>query len=146
MHEAKVAAEVAAGHKASFDARAIPSVAYTDPEVAWVGVTEGQAKRDGLSIRKGTFPWLASGRSLSLGRDEGSTKLIVDAATGRIIGGGVVGPNAGELIAESAWPSSWAPTRQTSADHPSTSDLVETVGLSAEARRHAHGPVPTQET
>ncbi len=79
MHEAKVAAEVAAGHKASFDARVIPSVAYTDPEVAWVGVTEGQAKRDGLNIRKGTFPWLASGRSLSLGRDEGSTKLIVDA-------------------------------------------------------------------
>ena len=99
-HEAKVAAEVAAGHKASFDVRVIPSVAYTDPEVAWVGVTEGQAKRDGLGIRKAAFPWAASGRSLSLGRDEGSTKLIVDATTGRVIGGGIVGPNAGELIAE----------------------------------------------
>jgi dihydrolipoamide dehydrogenase len=99
-HEAKVAAEVAAGHKAFFDARVIPSVAYTDPEVAWVGVTEGQAKRDGLNFRKAAFPWAASGRSLSLGRDEGFTKLLVDADSNRVIGGGIVGPNAGELIAE----------------------------------------------
>ncbi|RYG86202.1 dihydrolipoyl dehydrogenase, partial [bacterium] len=99
-HEAKVAAEVAAGHKAFFDARVIPSVAYTDPEVAWVGVTEGQAKSQDLKIRKASFPWAASGRSLSIGRDEGSTKLIVDAASGKVIGGGIVGPNAGELIAE----------------------------------------------
>ncbi|MEO8307419.1 MAG: dihydrolipoyl dehydrogenase [Pseudomonadota bacterium] len=134
MHEAKVAAEVAAGHKASFDARAIPSVAYTDPEVAWVGVTEGQAKRDGLNIRKGTFPWLASGRSLSLGRDEGMTKLIVDAATGHVIGGGIVGPNAGELIAEIGLAielgADAADIGLTIHPHPT---LSETVGLSAEA-------------
>ena len=101
-HEAKVAAEVAAGHMAFFDARVIPSVAYTDPEVAWVGVTENQAKADNLSIRKASFPWAASGRSLSIGRDDGSTKLVVDAANGKVIGGGIVGPNAGELIAEVA--------------------------------------------
>jgi dihydrolipoamide dehydrogenase len=99
-HEGKVAAEVAAGRRSHFDARAIPSVAYTDPEVAWAGLTETQAKAQGIAIEKGAFPWVASGRSLSLGRDEGMTKLIFDPATRRVLGGGIVGPNAGELIAE----------------------------------------------
>ena len=102
VHEGKVAAEVAAGHKRHFDARVIPSVAYTDPEVAWVGVTENQAKAEGLKIGKGVFPWAASGRSLSLGRSEGLTKLIFDAESDRVIGAGIVGPNAGDLIAEVA--------------------------------------------
>lgn len=102
VHEGKVAAEVAAGHKRHFDARVIPSVAYTDPEVAWVGVTENQAKAEGLKVGKGVFPWAASGRSLSLGRSEGLTKLIFDEESERVIGAGIVGPNAGDLIAEVA--------------------------------------------
>ena len=101
-HEGKVAAEVAAGHKAAFDARVIPSVAYTDPEVAWVGVTETEAKARGLAVEKGSFPWAASGRALSLGRSEGLTKLIIDPANGRVIGAGIVGVGAGDLIAEVA--------------------------------------------
>ncbi|CUJ10753.1 dihydrolipoyl dehydrogenase [Cognatishimia activa] len=101
VHEGKVAAEVAAGHKRFFDARVIPSVAYTDPEVAWVGMTETQAKAEGVKIGKGVFPWAASGRSLSLGRSEGITKLIFDEHE-RVIGAGIVGPNAGDLIAEVA--------------------------------------------
>ena len=101
-HEGKVAAEVAAGHKAAFDARVIPSVAYTDPEVAWVGVTETEAKARGLAVEKGSFPWAASGRALSLGRSEGLTKLIIDPADGRVIGAGIVGVGAGDLIAEVA--------------------------------------------
>ena len=99
-HEAKVAAEVAAGEKSAFDARAIPSVAYTDPEIAWVGLTETDAKRDGIEYEKAQFPWAASGRALSLGRDEGFTKLLFDKASGRVLGGGIVGPGAGDLIAE----------------------------------------------
>ena len=99
-HEAKVAAEVAAGEKSAFDARTIPSVAYTDPEVAWVGLTETDAKRDGISYDKTKIPWAASGRALALGRDEGFTKLLFDKSTGRVIGGGMVGPNAGDLVAE----------------------------------------------
>jgi dihydrolipoamide dehydrogenase len=99
-HEAKVAAEAAAGHKASFDARCIPSVAYTDPEVAWVGLTETEAQAGGVEYGKGAFPWAASGRSLAIGRDEGFTKLLFDKTTKRVIGGGIVGSNAGELIAE----------------------------------------------
>ena len=102
VHEGKVAAEVAAGHKRHFDARVIPSVAYTDPEVAWVGVTDNQAKAEGIKVGKGSFPWAASGRSLSLGRSEGITKLIFDHETDRVIGAGIVGPNAGDLIAEVA--------------------------------------------
>jgi len=101
-HEGKVAAEVAAGHKSSFDAKVIPSVAYTDPEVAWVGVTENEAKAKGAKFDKAVFPWAASGRSLSLGRDEGQTKTLWDEETGRLIGCGIVGPNAGDLIAEAA--------------------------------------------
>ena len=100
VHEGKVAAEVAAGEKSFFDARVIPGVAYTDPEIAWVGVTETQAKADGLAIETGKFPWAASGRSLSVGRDEGMTKLVIDKNTHKVVGGGIVGPNAGELIAE----------------------------------------------
>ncbi len=99
-HEGKVAAEVAAGMKSSFDARVIPAVAYTDPEVAWTGVTESEAKEQRLSYGKGIFPWAASGRSLGLGRDEGLTKLLFDQESGRVIGAGIVGPSAGDLIAE----------------------------------------------
>jgi dihydrolipoamide dehydrogenase len=102
MHEAKVAAEVAAGHRRAFDVRAIPSVAYTDPEVAWAGLTETEAKAQGIAIEKGTFPWVANGRSLSLGREEGMTKLLFDPETRRLLGAGIVGTNAGELISELA--------------------------------------------
>jgi dihydrolipoamide dehydrogenase len=101
-HEGKLAAEVAHGEKRAFDARVIPSVAYTDPEVAWVGLTETDAKAKGIAFEKATFPWAASGRSLSLGRDEGFTKLLFDPETHRVVGGGIVGPNAGDLIAEVA--------------------------------------------
>ena len=100
VHEAHVAAENCAGHKAYFDARVIPGVAYTDPEVAWVGVTEEIAKRDGIKITKSVFPWAASGRATAHGRDEGFTKLIFDAETGLIIGGGIVGTHAGDMIGE----------------------------------------------
>jgi dihydrolipoamide dehydrogenase len=102
MHEGKVAAEVAAGQKRAFDARVIPSVAYTDPEVAWVGLTETEAKEKGIKYAKGNFPWVANGRSLSLGREEGFTKLLFDPETHRVVGGGIVGTNAGELISEVA--------------------------------------------
>ncbi len=99
-HEAKVAAEVIAGHKRHFDARAIPAVAYTDPEIAWAGLTETEAKQRGTPYEKATFPWAASGRSLAIGRDEGLTKLLFDPQTHRVVGGGIVGPGAGELISE----------------------------------------------
>ena len=99
-HEGKVAAEMAAGHKSGFDARVIPSVAYTDPEIAWAGLTETEAKDRGIEYEKGVFPWAASGRALSLSRSEGFTKLLFEPVTQRILGGGIVGPNAGELIAE----------------------------------------------
>ncbi len=99
-HEAKVAAEVISGEKTFFDARAIPSVAYTDPEIAWMGMTEIEAKKQGVQYTKGAFPWAASGRSLSIGRNEGMTKVMFDKTTGKIIGAGMVGTNAGELIAE----------------------------------------------
>ncbi|MEO1898950.1 MAG: NAD(P)/FAD-dependent oxidoreductase, partial [Methylococcales bacterium] len=100
VHEGKVAAEVISGIKAGFDALTIPAVAYTDPEVTWMGLTENQAKKDGIEYDKASFPWAASGRSLSLGRNEGITKILCDKETGRILGAGMVGPNAGELIAE----------------------------------------------
>jgi len=95
-----VAAEVIAGHKSAFQALTIPSVAYTDPEVAWMGLTETQAQAQGVDYEKAVFPWAASGRALGIGRREGLTKLIVDKDTRRILGAGIVGPNAGELIAE----------------------------------------------
>ncbi len=99
-HEGKVAAEVIAGHKRYFDARAIPSVAYTDPEIAWAGLTEAEAKTKGIAYEKAVFPWAASGRSLANGRDEGFTKLLFDPQTHRVIGAGIVGTNAGDLISE----------------------------------------------
>ena len=100
-YEGKIAAEVIAGHKAAFDARTIPSVAYTDPEIAWMGLTETQAKAEGIEIEKASFPWAASGRARAMARDEGMTKLILDKKSRRLLGAGMVGPNAGELIAES---------------------------------------------
>jgi len=99
-HEGKVAAEVISGMKSHFDALTIPSVAYTDPEIAWMGLTEDQAKEQGIEYEKGAFPWAASGRSLSIGRNEGLTKLLFDKTTKRILGAGIVGTNAGELLAE----------------------------------------------
>ncbi len=100
VHEAKVAAEVIAGHKSAFDAKVIPSVAYTDPEVAWVGLTETEATKQGKKIGKGVFPWAASGRSLANGRSEGMTKVIFDPDTNRILGAGIVGSAAGDLLSE----------------------------------------------
>jgi dihydrolipoamide dehydrogenase len=133
-HEGRVAAEVAAGQRSYFDARVIPSVAYTDPEVAWAGVTESEARAAGVPYGKGVFPWAASGRALSLGRDEGVTKLLFDPASERLIGGGLVGPNAGELVAEIAHAiemgADAADIALTIHPHPT---LSETVGLSAEA-------------
>ena len=99
-HQGKVAAEVAAGRKAAFEASVIPSVAYTDPEIAWVGVTEAEAKAEGRAIEKASFPWAASGRAIGSGRDEGVTRLIFDGETRRLVGAGIVGPHAGELISE----------------------------------------------
>jgi dihydrolipoamide dehydrogenase len=134
MHEGKVAAEVIAGQNSFFDARAIPSVAYTDPEVAWAGVTENEARAAGVKYGKGVFPWAASGRSLTLGRSEGLTKLLFDEATGRLIGCGITGPNAGELIAEAVLAIEMGADAADIAlsihPHPT---LSETVGLAAEA-------------
>ena len=134
MHEAKVAAEAAAGHKSFFDARVIPSVAYTDPEVAWVGLTETDAKQRGVPYEKAVFPWAASGRALSIGRDEGFTKLLFDPETHRVVGGGLVGPNAGDLVAEIALAiemgADAADVGLTIHPHPT---LSESVGLAAEA-------------
>jgi dihydrolipoamide dehydrogenase len=134
-HEAKVAAEVAAGGKSAFDARAIPSVAYTDPEIAWVGLTETQAKQDGIAYDKTQIPWSASGRALSLGRPEGLTKLLFDKENGRVLGGGIVGPNAGDLIAEVGLAiemgADAADISLTIHPHPT---LSETIAFSAEAQ------------
>jgi dihydrolipoamide dehydrogenase len=102
VHEAHVAAEAAHGEKAFFDVKVIPSVAYTDPEVAWVGITEDEAKAKGIKLEKGHFPWAASGRAVANGRDEGFTKLLFDAETHRIVGGGIVGTHAGDMIGEIA--------------------------------------------
>ena len=100
VHEAHVAAEVAAGHKAAFDAQVIPGVAYTHPEVAWVGYTEEQAKKEGRKVETSKFPWAASGRAIANGRDEGFTKLIFDAETHQVIGGAIVGTHAGDMLGE----------------------------------------------
>ena len=132
-HEGKIAAEVISGLKVGFDNRVIPSVAYTDPEVAWVGVTETEAKEKGLDYGKGSFPWAASGRSLSLGRDDGLTKVLFEKETNRIIGAGIVGPNAGDLIAECALAIEMGADAEdiglTIHPHPT---LSETIGLAAE--------------
>lgn len=134
VHEGHVAAEVAAGQKSYFDARVIPSVAYTDPEVAWVGLTEDQAKQQGVAITKGLFPWAASGRAIANGRDEGFTKLLFDAATHKILGGGIVGTNAGDLISEVTLAiemgADMVDIGKTIHPHPT---LGESVGLAAEA-------------
>jgi dihydrolipoamide dehydrogenase len=138
VHEAHVAAEVAAGDaKARFDARVIPSVAYTDPEVAWVGLTEDEAKARGIAVKKGLFPWSASGRAIANGRDEGFTKLLFDAETHRILGGGIVGTHAGDMIGEVALAIEMGADEvdigKTIHPHPT---LGESIGLAAEA---AHG-------
>jgi dihydrolipoamide dehydrogenase len=101
-HEGKLAAEVAAGEKREWVARVIPSVAYTDPEIAWVGLTETEAKQKGIAVGVGKFPWAASGRAVGLGRTEGFTKLLFDPESERVLGGGIVGVHAGDLIAEIA--------------------------------------------
>lgn len=132
-HEGKVAAEVAAGHKSEFVARVIPSVAYTDPEVSWVGVTEAEAKKAGIAYGVGKFPHAASGRAIGIGRTEGFTKLIFDEATHRVIGAGIIAPNAGDLIAEIALAiemgAEAADIGLTIHPHPT---LSESVGMAAE--------------
>ncbi len=142
VHEAHVAAEVAAGEqlgdvhmsKRAFDARVIPSVAYTDPEVAWVGITEDEAKAQGVKVRKGLFPWTASGRAIANGRDEGFTKLLFDEATHAIVGGGIVGTHAGDMIGEIALAIEMGADAvdigKTIHPHPT---LGESIGLAAEA-------------
>ena len=138
VHEAHVAAEVAAGDsKAQFDARVIPSVAYTDPEVAWVGLTEDEAKAKGIAVKKGLFPWTASGRAIANGRDEGFTKLLFDADSHRILGGGIVGTHAGDMIGEVALAIEMGADEldigKTIHPHPT---LGESIGMAAEV---AHG-------
>ena len=134
VHEGHVAAEAAAGQKSFFDARVIPSVAYTDPEIAWVGLTEDQAKQEGISVTKGVFPWAASGRAIANGRDEGFTKLLFDATTHKILGGGIVGTHAGDLIGEVALAIEMGADAvdigKTIHPHPT---LGESIGLAAEA-------------
>ena len=133
-HEGKVAAEVIAGENVVFEPRGIPSVAYTDPEVAWIGLTETQAKAEGIPFEKGTFPWAASGRALGLGRDEGLTKLLIDPETRQVLGAGMVGPQAGDLVAEAALAMELGADAEdiglTIHPHPT---LSETVAFSAEA-------------
>ena len=133
VHEGKVAAEVIAGHKAYFEPLTIPSVAYTDPEIAWMGLTETQAKAQGIEYEKANFPWAASGRALSIGREEGATKLLLDPKTRRILGAGIVGANAGELIAEAVLALEMGADMEdiglTIHPHPT---LSETLGFAAE--------------
>ena len=137
VHEAHVAAEAAAGEKSAFNARVIPSVAYTDPEVAWVGLTEDQARAQGIAIKKGHFPWTASGRAIANTRDEGFTKLLFDAQTHRILGGGIVGTHAGDMIGEVALAIEMGADEidigKTIHPHPT---LGESIGMAAEI---AHG-------
>jgi dihydrolipoamide dehydrogenase len=132
-HEGKVAAEVIAGHDIAFDAKTIPSVAYTDPEVAWMGLTETEAKAGGVEYEKASFPWAASGRALALGREEGLTKLLVEPGTRRVLGCGIVGVNAGDLIAETVLALEMGADAQdvglTVHPHPT---LSETVAFAAE--------------
>ena len=134
VHEGHVAAEAAFGEKSYFDARVIPSVAYTDPEIAWVGLTEEEAKKEGIKIKKGMMPWQALGRAIANGRDEGFTKLLFDESTGRIVGGGIVGTNAGDLIGEVALAIEMGADSvdigKTIHPHPT---LGESIGLAAEA-------------
>ncbi len=132
-HEGHVAAEAAAGRKAYFDARVVPSVAYTDPEIAWAGLTEDEAKKSGTKVAVSKFPWVASGRAIANARDEGFTKLIFDPETHRVLGGGIVGTSAGDLISEIAHAiemgSDATDIGKTIHPHPT---LSESVGMSAE--------------
>jgi dihydrolipoamide dehydrogenase len=134
VHQGHVAAEVAAGHKAGFDAAVIPSVAYTDPEIAWAGVTETAAKASGRAVEVARFPWAASGRAIANGADYGLTKLLFDAGTKRVVGGAIVGPSAGDMIGEIALAiemgADAADIGRTIHPHPT---LGETIGLTAEA-------------
>ena len=144
VHEAHVAAEVAAGDsKAAFDARVIPSVAYTDPEIAWVGLTEDEAKTKGIKVKKGLFPWTASGRAIAHGRDEGFTKLLFDEETHCIVGGGIVGTHAGDMIGEVALAIEMGADAvdigKTIHPHPT---LGESIGLAAEAFEGACTDLP----
>lgn len=145
VHEAHVAAEAAAGHKAYFDATVIPSVAYTDPEVAWVGVTEDEAKAKGLAVEKGVFPWAASGRAVANGRAEGFTKLIFDAESKRIIGGAIVGTHAGDMIGELAvaieMGADAVDIGKTIHPHPT---LGESMGMAAEVYKGVCTDLPPQ--
>ena len=145
VHEGHVAAEAAAGRKSHFDARVIPSVAYTDPEIAWVGLTEDEAKKSGTKVGTAKFPWAASGRAIANGRDEGFTKLIFDAETHRVVGGGIVGTNAGDLISEVAHAiemgSDATDIGKTIHPHPT---LSESVGFSAEVFEGVCTDLPPQ--
>jgi dihydrolipoamide dehydrogenase len=143
VHEGHVAAEAAAGQKSHFDARVIPSVAYTDPEIAWVGLTEDEARQQGIAVNKGHFPWAASGRAIANGRDEGFTKLLFDPATHRILGGAIVGTNAGDLIGEVALAiemgADAADIGKTIHPHPT---LGESIGMAAEVAEGVCTDVP----
>jgi len=145
VHEGHVAAEAAAGEKSTFDARVIPSVAYTDPEVAWVGLTEDQAKAQGIAVKKGLLPWSASGRAIANTRDEGFTKLLFDAQTHRILGGGIVGTHAGDMIGEVALAIEMGADEvdigKTIHPHPT---LGESIGLAAEVAHGTCTDVPAQ--
>jgi len=145
VHEGHVAAEVAAGEKSAFNARVIPSVAYTDPEVAWVGLTEDQAKAQGIAVEKGHFPWTASGRAIANTRDEGFTKLLFDAQTHRIVGGGIVGTHAGDMIGEVALAIEMGADAidigKTIHPHPT---LGESIGMAAEIAHGTCTDVPPQ--
>ncbi|WP_372696531.1 dihydrolipoyl dehydrogenase [Immundisolibacter sp.] len=133
VHEGKVAAEVIAGHKAAFQPLAIPAVVFTDPEIAWAGLTEAQAKKDGVAYEKAVFPWAANGRSLTLGRDEGLTKILFEPASRRVLGVGITGPGAGDLIAEGVLAIEMGADAEDLAltihPHPT---LSETLGMTAE--------------
>jgi dihydrolipoamide dehydrogenase len=145
VHEGHVAAEAAAGQKSFFDARVIPSVAYTDPEVAWVGVTEEEAKAKGMKIEKAVFPWAASGRAIANGRDEGFTKILVDAETHQVVGGAIVGTHAGDMIGEFALAIEMGcdPTDIAKTIHPHPT-LGESLGMVAEVFEGACTDLPPQ--
>ena len=145
VHEGHIAAEVAAGQKSYFDARVIPSVAYTDPEVAWVGETEDSCKAKGIKFGKSVFPWAASGRAIANGRDEGFTKLIVDSESHRVIGGGIVGTHAGDLISELALAIEMGcdPTDIGKTIHPHPT-LGESIGMAAEVFEGVCTDLPPQ--
>ena len=145
VHEAHVAAEVANGEKSYFDARQIPSVAYTDPEVAWAGKTEDECKAEGVKFGKSIFPWAASGRAIANGRDEGFTKLLFDQTTHRIVGGGIVGTHAGDLISEIclAVEMGCEPTDIGKTIHPHPT-LGESIGMAAEVFEGVCTDLPPQ--